>query len=47
MCRSALPNPLRFVPESTPRYDKLDPHHPAFVQLASIVLWPRTLGDMA
>ena len=29
------------------RYDTLDPHYLAFVQLASFVLWLRTLGDTA
>jgi transposase len=29
------------------RYDKLDPHYLAFVQIASIVLWLRTFGDTA
>jgi hypothetical protein len=29
------------------RYDKLDPHYLAFVQLASITVWLRTLGDTA
>ena len=27
------------------RYDKLDPHYLAFVQIASIVTWLRCLGD--
>ena len=27
------------------RYDKLDAHYLAFVQLASVVLWLRTFGD--
>lgn len=29
------------------RYDKLDPHYLAFVQLASIMVWLRTFGDTA
>jgi transposase len=29
------------------RYDKLDPHSLAFVQLASIMVWLRTFGDTA
>jgi transposase len=29
------------------RYDKLDRHYLAFVQLASIVLWLRLFGDTA
>ena len=29
------------------RYDKLDPHYLAFVQLASVVLWLRTFGATA
>jgi transposase len=29
------------------RYDKLDPHYLAFVQLASVVLCLRTFGDTA
>jgi transposase len=29
------------------RYDKLDPHYLAFVQIASIVLWLRMFGDTA
>jgi transposase len=27
------------------RYDKLDPHYLAFVQIASVVVWLRTFGD--
>ena len=27
------------------RYDKLDPHHLAFVQIASVILWLRSFGD--
>ena len=27
------------------RYEKLDPHYLAFVQIASVVLWLRTFGD--
>lgn len=29
------------------RHDKLAPHHLAFVQLASIAVWPRAFGDTA
>ena len=29
------------------RYDKLDPHYLAFVQIASVVVWLRTFGDTA
>jgi Fe-S-cluster formation regulator IscX/YfhJ len=29
------------------RYDKLDPHYLAFVQLASAMVWLRSFGDMA
>ncbi len=29
------------------RYEKLDPHYLAFVQLASIMVWLRTFGDTA
>jgi transposase len=29
------------------RYDKLDPHYLAFVQLASVMVWLRTLGGTA
>ena len=29
------------------RYDKLDPHYLAFVQLASVIVWLRTFGDTA
>jgi hypothetical protein len=29
------------------RYDKLDPHDLAFVQIASIMVWLRTFGDTA
>ena len=29
------------------RYNKLDPHYLAFVQLASVVVWLRTFGDTA
>ena len=29
------------------RYDKLDPRHLAFVQIASLMVWLRTFGDTA
>jgi Fe-S-cluster formation regulator IscX/YfhJ len=29
------------------RYDKLDPHYLAFVQIAAIVVWLGTFGDTA
>jgi transposase len=29
------------------RYDKLDAHYLAFVQIASIMVWLRSFGDMA
>jgi len=29
------------------RYDKLDPHYLAFVQVASVIVWLRTFGDTA
>jgi transposase len=29
------------------RYDKLDPHYLAFVQLASAMVWLRSFGDTA
>ena len=29
------------------RYEKLDPHYLAFVQIASVALWLRTFGDTA
>ena len=30
-----------------PRYDKLDLHYLNFVQIASIMVWLRSFGDMA
>jgi transposase len=38
--------PKRFRRVAT-RYDKLDPHHLAFVRLASVVVWLRALGGTA
>ena len=29
------------------RYEKLDPHYLAFVQIASVIVWLRTFGDTA
>ena len=36
---------LKQVRRVATRYDKLDPHYLAFVQLASIVRWLLSLGD--
>ena len=42
-----MPGELERFRRVATRHDKLDPHYPAFVQTASVVLWLRMFGDTA